>query len=47
MLGLVAEEAVEEAKASPEPALEDLWTDICYKGTVAACDEGKGEERGA
>ena len=25
--------AVEEAKASPEPELKDLWTNIYYKGT--------------
>ncbi|EGN95892.1 hypothetical protein SERLA73DRAFT_155145 [Serpula lacrymans var. lacrymans S7.3] len=27
------DEAVEEAKQSPEPLLKDLWTDIYYKGT--------------
>ena len=24
---------MEEAKASPEPDLKDIWTDIWYKGT--------------
>lgn len=27
------DKAVEEAKASPEPRAEDLWTDIYYQGT--------------
>ncbi|KAH9071030.1 pyruvate dehydrogenase e1 component alpha subunit [Lactarius deliciosus] len=27
------DKAVEQAKASPEPRAEDLWTDIYYKGT--------------
>jgi len=27
------DQAVEEAKQSPEPSTDDLWTDIYYKGT--------------
>ncbi|QRV74922.1 pyruvate dehydrogenase E1 component alpha subunit [Ceratobasidium sp. AG-Ba] len=27
------DQAVEEAKASPDPEIKDLWTDIYYKGT--------------
>ncbi|KAJ7360897.1 thiamine diphosphate-binding protein [Mycena albidolilacea] len=33
--------AVEEAKASPEPRVEDLWTDIYYKGTAPPYMRGR------
>lgn len=36
--------AVEEAKASPEPELKDLWTDIYYKGTEPAFMRGRERE---
>jgi pyruvate dehydrogenase E1 component alpha subunit len=36
--------AVEEAKASPEPAISDLWTDIYYKGTEPAFMRGRDRE---
>ncbi|KAG6847182.1 hypothetical protein C0991_002260, partial [Blastosporella zonata] len=37
-------EAVEEAKASPEPPDEDLWTDIYRKGDALSFRRGR--ERG-
>jgi len=36
--------AVEEAKASPEPLIEDLWTDIYYKGTAPPYMRGRERE---
>jgi len=36
--------AVEEAKASPEPRVEDLWTDIYYKGTEPPFMRGRERE---
>ena len=36
--------AVEEAKASPEPELKDLWTDIYYKGTEPPKMRGRERE---
>ncbi|ESK98252.1 pyruvate dehydrogenase e1 component alpha mitochondrial [Moniliophthora roreri MCA 2997] len=36
--------AVEEAKASPEPELKDLWTDIYYKGTEPPFMRGRERE---
>ncbi|KDR69217.1 hypothetical protein GALMADRAFT_256055 [Galerina marginata CBS 339.88] len=36
--------AVEEAKASPEPLLKDLWTDIYYKGTEPPRMRGRERE---
>jgi pyruvate dehydrogenase E1 component alpha subunit len=36
--------AVEEAKASPEPLLEDLWSDIYYKGTEPPKMRGRERE---
>jgi pyruvate dehydrogenase E1 component alpha subunit len=38
------EAAVEVAKASPEPNLEDLWTDIYYKGTEPPQMRGRERE---
>ncbi|KZP08739.1 mitochondrial pyruvate dehydrogenase E1 component beta subunit [Athelia psychrophila] len=38
------DEAVEEAKKSPEPDLKDLWTDIYYKGTEPATMRGRERE---
>lgn len=38
------DEAVEEAKASPEPELGALWTDIYYKGTEPAVMRGRERE---
>ncbi|TFY61843.1 hypothetical protein EVG20_g6907 [Dentipellis fragilis] len=38
------DKAVEEAKASPEPLLEDLWTDIYYKGTEPPFMRGRERE---
>jgi hypothetical protein len=38
------DEAVEEAKKSPEPALKDLWTDIYYKGTEPPSMRGRERE---
>jgi hypothetical protein len=35
------DKAVEEAKASPVPWSEDLWTDIYYKGTEPAIMRGR------
>ena len=32
---------VDGAKASPEPELKDLWTDIHYKGTVPPMMRGR------
>ncbi|KAF5323762.1 hypothetical protein D9619_012890 [Psilocybe cf. subviscida] len=36
--------AVEEAKASPEPLIKDLWTDIYYKGTEPPSMRGRERE---
>ncbi|KAG7085717.1 hypothetical protein E1B28_003261 [Marasmius oreades] len=36
--------AVEEAKASPEPKVDDLWTDIYYKGTEPPFMRGRERE---
>ncbi|KAF8216330.1 mitochondrial pyruvate dehydrogenase E1 component beta subunit [Mycena galopus ATCC 62051] len=36
--------AVEEAKASPEPLIKDLWTDIYYKGTAPPYMRGRERE---
>jgi hypothetical protein len=36
--------AVAEAKESPEPRLEDLWTDIYYKGTEPPSMRGRERE---
>jgi pyruvate dehydrogenase E1 component alpha subunit len=40
----VVEEAVEEAKASPDPKEADLWTDIYYKGTEPPFMRGRERE---
>lgn len=36
--------AVEVAKSSPEPRVEDLWTDIYYKGTEPPSMRGRERE---
>ncbi|KAJ7154599.1 mitochondrial pyruvate dehydrogenase E1 component beta subunit [Mycena filopes] len=36
--------AVEEAKASPEPLIKDLWTDIYFKGTAPPSMRGRERE---
>ena len=36
--------AVDEAKSSPEPRVEDLWTDIYYKGTEPKSMRGRERE---
>jgi pyruvate dehydrogenase E1 component alpha subunit len=38
------DKAVEEAKASPEPELKELWTDIYYKGTEPPYMRGRERE---
>jgi pyruvate dehydrogenase E1 component alpha subunit len=38
------DKAVEEAKASPNPRPEDLWTDIYYKGTAPPIMRGRERE---
>ncbi|KAI9449732.1 pyruvate dehydrogenase e1 component alpha subunit [Lactarius psammicola] len=38
------DKAVEQAKASPEPRAEDLWTDIYYKGTEPPIMRGRERE---
>jgi pyruvate dehydrogenase E1 component alpha subunit len=38
------DQAVEEAKASPEPLDKDLWTDIYYKGTAPSFMRGRERE---
>ncbi|KAF8311220.1 hypothetical protein DL93DRAFT_2083680 [Clavulina sp. PMI_390] len=38
------DQAVEEAKASPEPELKDLWSDIYYKGTEPPFMRGRERE---
>ncbi|EIN06979.1 mitochondrial pyruvate dehydrogenase E1 component beta subunit [Punctularia strigosozonata HHB-11173 SS5] len=38
------DKSVEEAKASPEPPLSDLWTDIYYKGTEPPFMRGRERE---
>jgi pyruvate dehydrogenase E1 component alpha subunit len=40
----VVDKAVEEAKASAEPAEKDLWTDIYYKGTEPPFMRGRERE---
>lgn len=40
----IVDEATEEAKKSPEPALDDLWTDIYYKGTEPPFMRGRERE---
>lgn len=40
----VVDESVEEAKKSPEPKTEDLWTDIYYKGTEPPFMRGRERE---
>jgi len=40
------DQAVEEAKASPEPEASDLWKDIYYKGTEPASMRGREREEG-
>jgi len=37
----VVDKAVDEAKASPVPRAEDLWTDIYYKGTEPSVMRGR------
>lgn len=36
--------AVEEAKTSPEPTAEDLWTDIYFKGSEPLVMRGRERE---
>jgi hypothetical protein len=38
------DQAVEEAKASPEPEPKDLWTDVYYKGTEPTFMRGRERE---
>lgn len=38
------DQAVEEAKQSPEPEIRDLWTDIYYKGTEPEFMRGREKE---
>ncbi|KAG1734348.1 mitochondrial pyruvate dehydrogenase E1 component beta subunit [Suillus lakei] len=38
------DQAVEEAKQSPEPLTKDLWTDIYYKGTEPSSMRGRERE---
>jgi len=38
------DQAVEEAKQSPEPLIKDLWTDIYYKGTEPPFMRGRERE---
>lgn len=38
------DQAVEEAKQSPEPLAKDLWTDIYYKGTAPSSMRGRERE---
>ncbi|EAU83388.1 pyruvate dehydrogenase e1 component alpha subunit [Coprinopsis cinerea okayama7 len=40
----VVDKAVEIAKASPEPEIKDLWTDIYYKGTEPPFMRGRERE---
>ena len=40
----VVDAAVEEAKASPEPSLDSLWTDIYYAGTEPPYMRGRERE---
>ena len=40
----MVDKAVEEAKKSPEPREEDLWTDIYYKGTEPSFMRGRERE---
>ena len=41
---LEVDQAVEEAKASPEPLPKDLWADIYYKGTEPPFMRGRERE---
>jgi hypothetical protein len=41
---ITVDEAVEEAKKSPEPELKDLWADIYYKGTEPSFMRGRERE---
>ncbi|THH14939.1 hypothetical protein EW146_g5460 [Bondarzewia mesenterica] len=41
---ITIDNAVEEAKASPEPPIEELWTDIYYKGTEPPFMRGRERE---
>lgn len=38
------DKAVEEAKTSPEPDMDDFWTDIYYKGTEPPFMRGREKE---
>jgi hypothetical protein len=38
------DKSVEEAKASPEPDVKDLWSDIYYKGTEPPYMRGRERE---
>ena len=38
------DEAVEIAKASPEPSMEDFWADVYYKGTEPPFMRGRERE---
>ncbi|KAF5324017.1 hypothetical protein D9611_008443 [Ephemerocybe angulata] len=40
------DKVVEEAKASPEPPVEDLWKDVYYKGTEPKFLRGREREEG-
>lgn len=40
------DQAVEEAKASPEPSMEDFWSDVYYAGTEPAYLRGREPEEG-
>lgn len=40
------DEAVKEAKESPEPSMDDFWTDVYYKGTEPAYLRGREPEEG-
>lgn len=37
----MVDQAVEEAKASPEPSLKEMWTDIYFEGTAPAWMRGR------
>ncbi|RXW12021.1 hypothetical protein EST38_g13835 [Candolleomyces aberdarensis] len=41
---VVVDKAVEEAKASPEPLVKDLWSDIYFKGTEPPVMRGRERE---
>lgn len=40
----VVDASVEEAKKSPEPSMEDFWSDIYYKGTEPPIMRGRERE---